>query len=110
MTRDLIQNTWCTVATPYRTENPFAHRPGERSRRTSGAKGLGRLSAARLGSQLVMVTQTEHGECWTVQVDWDALSRCETLDKCVVTISPNKERPFKKSGTLLRITPLRGLE
>lgn len=107
MTRDVIQDAWCTVATPYRTENPIARRSGKRNRRTSGAKGLGRLSAARLGSQLVMFTQTDGGECWNVQVDWDALSRCETIEKCVVAISRTKERQFKKSGTLLRITPLR---
>ena len=106
MTLEVIQEAWCKVATPYRTQNPFAHGPGKRNRRTSGAKGLGRLSAARLGSQLTMVTQAD-SECWAVQVDWDALARCESLDKCVVTISPSKERPFKKTGTLLRITPLR---
>ncbi len=106
MTREVIQGAWCTVATPYRTENPVARSPGKRNRRTSGAKGLGRLSAARLGSQLTMVTQTE-SECWNVQVDWDALARCESLDKCVVTISPSNNRPFKKSGTRLIMTPLR---
>src|SRR5712671_1615055 len=72
MERDIIEEAWCTVATPYRTENPVAKKAGKTNRRTSGAKGLGRLSAARLGSRLEMVTQTQGGQCWSVQVDWDA--------------------------------------
>jgi len=107
MDLEVIEDAWCTVATPFRTENPIAKKPGKRNRRTSGAKGLGRLSAARLGTKLIMVTQTQNGECWEVQVDWDELSNCDSLDKCLVMIAPCEPTPFESSGTLLRIGPLR---
>ena len=59
MNRNTIEEAWCTVATPYRNCHPVAKQKGKRDRRTSGEKGLGRLSAARLGKKLEMVTQTE---------------------------------------------------
>ncbi|MFI4893289.1 MAG: ATP-binding protein [Phycisphaerales bacterium JB058] len=107
MSFDVIEEAWCTVATPFRTENPIAKKPGKRNRRTSGAKGLGRLSAARLGARLFMVTQTRDGESWEVEVDWDELSQCDSLDECVVQIALCEFPPFDRSGTLLRISPLR---
>lgn len=109
MDRTVIEDAWCTVGTKYRLENPTAKRPGRRNRRTSGEKGLGRLSAARLGSRLEMLTQTEKGKCWKVQVDWDQLARADSLEQCVATITPEPNSPLKKSGTLIRITPLRSL-
>lgn len=107
MSRETIEEAWCTVATDYRDKHPVAKRPGRRNRRTSGQKGLGRLSAARLGSSLEMLTQTEEGACWKVQVDWDNLATAESLGHCVATITRERNAPFKKSGTLIRITPLR---
>ena len=48
MDRAVIENAWCVVATPYRKDKPI--QPLARnSGRAAGEKGLGRLSAARLG-------------------------------------------------------------
>ncbi len=107
MSRETIEEAWCTVATPYREDNPFAKLPGKRNRRASGQKGLGRLSAARLGIELEMITQSEEGECWTIKVNWEQLAKCESLDRCIATIARTPQRQFAKSGTLLRIFPLR---
>jgi len=107
MDRKVIEDAWCTVATPYREDNPIAKRSGRKNRRASGKKGLGRLSAARLGSTLEMITQTEGGQCWKVNVDWDKLAELDSLDKCFATIAHCADSPFKKSGTLIRITSLR---
>ena len=46
-----LEEAWCVVATPYRRHNPVATKD-EKVRRASGEKGLGRLSAARLGRRL----------------------------------------------------------
>lgn len=111
MSRATIEEAWCTVATPYRKTHPVAKHPGKRNRRASGEKGLGRLSAARLGKKLEMVTQAEDGNCWTVQVDWEHLATSESLDQCVATVTRTPERRFETSGTLLRIfPPTNGLE
>ncbi|GMV83564.1 MAG: hypothetical protein AMXMBFR7_47480 [Planctomycetota bacterium] len=107
MSRATIEDAWCTVATPYRKKHSVAKHKGKRDRRTSGEKGLGRLSSARLGGKLEMVTQTDGEECWTLKVDWEALSKSGSLEQCVATIQRTAEPPFKTSGTRLRIWPLR---
>ncbi len=107
MDRDVIENAWCTVATTYRRDNPEARRRGRRTRRTSGEKGLGRLSAARLGPVFQMITQTAGGQCWRVDVNWDDLALADNLNQCVATITSESNSPFQNSGTLIRITPLR---
>lgn len=106
MSRATIEDAWLTVATPYRKNNSVAKHKGRRDRRTSGEKGLGRLSSARLGTKLEMVTQTAGGECWTLRVDWEALSKSGSLEKCVATIQKTDDPPFETSGTRLRIWPL----
>lgn len=107
MSREVIVDAWCTVATPYRLDNPLVHRPGHRGRRTSGAKGLGRLSAARLGSKLEMFTKKKGDVCWKVEVDWSGLANSTDLAACVALISESEESLFAESGTLIRITNLR---
>lgn len=107
MSRSTIEEAWCTVATPYRKNYPEAKHKGKPVRRTSGEKGLGRLSAARLGKKLEMVTQTEGGDCWTLEVDWERLATAAELNQCVATIQKTIKPPFETSGTRLRIYPLR---
>jgi len=51
MSEETIREVWCVVATPFRAENTTSKRQ-EKQRRVTGAKGLGRLSAARLGNAL----------------------------------------------------------
>lgn len=107
MDRTVLEAAWSTVATPYRHENPVAKRPGRSNRRVSGNKGLGRLSAARLGERLTMMTQTSGGECWQIDVDWAKLAESPTLEACAATIRRCSRKRFKRSGTLIRIAPLR---
>ncbi|NOT00154.1 MAG: sensor histidine kinase [Phycisphaerales bacterium] len=107
MSRSTIEEAWCTVATPYRKKHAVAKQLGKRNRRASGEKGLGRLSAARLGAKLEMTTQAKPGDCWTVHVNWEKLANCENLNECVATITRAPDGRFEKSGTLLRIFPLR---
>lgn len=106
MTRDIIENVWCIVATPYKATNTYVQ-SGMKQRRVTGEKGLGRLSAARLGQRLEMMTQSENDVCWNVQVDWNAISAetepGENYAEC--TLYPY-ESPFKKSGTCIRIYDL----
>ena len=63
MTKDIIEKVWSVVATPYKQDNPFA-KAGEKKRRVSGEKGLGRLAVARLGHNLEMLTKSRKEPCW----------------------------------------------
>jgi signal transduction histidine kinase len=102
-----IEDVWCMVATPFRSNNPISKKWGI-TRRTSGEKGLGRLSVARLGSNLEMLTKTEHEPCWKVSVDWSNLASKKSVDSCFVDAGPNDgEMPFKKTGTRIRVYDLK---
>lgn len=109
MTRHVIEEAWCCVATPYRTLNQLATRDGN-ARRVVGEKGLGRLAVARIGNRLRMLTQAAGAPCWEVTVDWTELQESDRLSqsfvRCKELRSPS---PFQESGTCIRVTELRGL-
>jgi signal transduction histidine kinase len=106
MDRKTIEDAWCVVATPYRQDHPLATR-GKKSRRAAGEKGLGRLSAARLGTKLRMLTKSAAEPCWSVRVNWSSLSAEKTLDKCFVTCKRfSGALPFEVTGTRVRIFDL----
>ena len=106
MTRDIIENVWCMVATPYR-ESHSVVRKGNKVRRVVGAKGLGRLSVARLGKSLTMLTQAPNSPCWEVTVDWpDLASKDELSQSSVLCREYSEESPFTESGTKLHILGL----
>lgn len=106
MSRKIIEDVWCLVATPFR-EHETKSKRGRDSRRVTGAKGLGRLSTARLGRKLEMLTKTKDGECWKVIVKWADLSEAASLDDCAISIQEGDADELKnESGTRLRILEL----
>jgi hypothetical protein len=109
MTREVIEEAWCIVATPFKNKNPYA-KSGNKQRRVAGEKGLGRLSAARLGDRIHMLTQAPNAPCWEVRVNWNAISREDDLSSCFVRCRKYPlNSPFKKSGTRVRIFGLKGV-
>ena len=103
MTWDVIKNSWFLVATPFKEANPFV-KLGEKTRRVAGEKGLGRLSAARLGNRLNMITQASGDECWEVEVNWSDISSGDDMATCSANCRKYpEESPFPESGTILRI-------
>lgn len=106
MDRRTLDEAWCVVATPYRLQHRLTERD-KRVRRVAGAKGLGRLSAARLGKKLDMLTRAAGEPCWHVTVDWSNLSRQESMDSCFVACRRfSGDLPFEATGTRLRILEL----
>ena len=107
MSKDVIQDVWCLVATPYRQQNPFTQ-SGKKQRRVAGEKGLGRLSVARLGGRLHMVTRAPGDTCWEVRVNWEDIAAGDDLTSCFASCREYmRESPFKKSGTRLRVFGLK---
>ncbi len=107
MTRDIIENVWCLVATPYKEKNPVV-RNGIKERRVAGEKGLGRFSVARLGGYLHMLTQAPGEPCWEVNVNWADFSDGDDLSKSFAGCREYPEKsPFKMSGTRIRIHGLK---
>jgi signal transduction histidine kinase len=107
MTRKVIEQAWCVVATPFRQDHPYSQ-SGGKQRRVAGEKGLGRLSAARLGDRIHMVTQAPNSPCWEIEVNWKDLSKGDSLQSCFVQCRKYPlDSPFSESGTRLRIYELR---
>ena len=108
MTREIIENVWCLVATPHKELNPVV-KSGKKERRVAGEKGLGRLSVARLGERLHMLTKAPGAPCWEVNVNWSDISKGDDLSKSFAGCRkyPGKS-PFRKSGTRLGIYGLKG--
>ena len=103
MTRNIIENVWCVVATPYRESNNVVKKD-DKERRVVGAKGLGRLSVARLGKSLTMLTQAPRSPCWEVTVDWlDIAGKDELSQSRVLCRNYAEASPFTGSGTKLQI-------
>ena len=107
MTRQIIEQAWCIVATPFRQNHPYS-KSGDKQRRVAGEKGLGRLSAARLGDRIHMLTQAPASPCWEVEVDWKAISKGDDLSSSVVRCRKYPfDSPFSESGTRLQIHELK---
>ncbi|MBW8035830.1 MAG: hypothetical protein FVQ79_09420 [Planctomycetes bacterium] len=108
MAKEIIEDVWCLVATPFKELNPVV-RSGKKERRVAGEKGLGRLSVARLGEHLQMLTQAQGDSCWEVDVNWADISAGDDMSNSFVRYRKYREEsPFRKSGTRLRIYGLKG--
>lgn len=109
MTKEMLEEVWCLVATPFKARNPLTER-GKRRRRVVGEKGLGRLSALRLGGELRMLTQAENSPCWEVRADWAELLEADDFSESFMEYRPyDQGSPFSESGsgTLLTIYDLK---
>ena len=106
MTSEIIETSWAVIATPYKQKNPTVKRGGE-VRRVSGNKGLGRFSAARLGSKMAMRTQSESGSCLQVIIDWNSFLNSSNISDCKVTITQQPDYDcFNTTGTIIKIRQL----
>ncbi len=81
MDRKTIEDVWCTLATPNKVNLPFSEKDNKK-RRVTGAKGLGRLSAARLGGKLEMITKAMGQPAWKVSVDWELIKKAQGFELC----------------------------
>ena len=106
MSGDTIRDVWCVVATPFREKNTISSRD-EKKRRVSGAKGLGRLSAARLGQSMQVITKKKGDKCWQVDVSWNGLAKAESMDSCYAYLTEGDASILAGgNGTLIRINGL----
>lgn len=124
MSPDDIERGWLTISLSDKREMKRAGRTSPKKERTPlGDKGLGRLSAQRLGSKLEMFTVKERpvprsdGEVvWThdddrqhVAVDWDLFEEGVPLSRVPVRLETEPRRP-RERGTRLLITALQNAD
>ena len=116
MSVDTLKKVYLTIG----TSNRAREREAERRRRMSaddsddghiilGEKGLGRLSAMRLGDAMEVVTGTADLDHWNVlEIHWNDFANAADDDISSVVIEPTQGAPKKRSqhGTVIRITAL----
>ncbi len=114
MTENDIINHWLRIGYSEKRQNKVS----KRGRRKTGEKGIGRISADRLGSLLALHTQTEQDGIIGLSINWDDFESNQNLsDIPIAEISepqltiPQCLKPGKEgqpiTGTELIITQLR---
>lgn len=106
MDRQTIISSWLMIGTPYKA-NEKSVKEGKKTRRVTGEKGLGRLSAARLGGKLRMYTKKVDEPCYRLDVNWESMEKATSLNDCIAELL--RVRPpegLGNHGTLLRIQKL----
>ncbi|UKB79558.1 ATP-binding protein [Chryseobacterium sp. MEBOG07] len=110
MTEDDIDNKWLRIG--------FSHKKTEKSsntkqRRKTGEKGIGRLSADRLGEVLEIKTKTDETEIFGLKINWEMFNQ-DGLDLTDIPIDvidePDLQLPRlarKETGTEMLVYNLR---
>lgn len=101
-----LQTKFLTVGTPNRAHE--RQRLG-RAGRLLGEKGIGRLSAMRLGMATEVITGTEDDRKWaTLDIDWSKLRDDPDMDLDQFAAEPKHGEPKQagEKGTLIRISDL----
>jgi signal transduction histidine kinase len=107
MSLQTLRDAFLTIGTPYRLrQRRSRRRKGDKSRPVLGEKGVGRLSAMRLGSRLRVQTATIDDDHWNrLQIDWDkfALENDTMVDQVPVDpfVGPAKKDGEDKGTTLI---------
>lgn len=111
MSLEDILNSWSKISTTYKKENTEVTRDGK-TRIVSGNKGLGRLSAARLGKTLTIITKQKNKAAYMARFDWEGFYTKDKTDDCKFNIyeindwNEISEIPIKDCGTRLIIEQL----
>ncbi len=111
MSMDILQSVYLTIGTSYRARQKLEqNEDDEETRVILGEKGLGRLSAMRLGDRVLIVTGETGSSHWNqLEIDWNDFADAadEDLDSVDVEPEEGNEKERSESGTLIQITALR---
>lgn len=104
MTESDINNHWLRIGFSEKREN----RVSIRGRRKTGEKGIGRISADRLGSLLTLKTQTEKNKIVKViglQINWNDFESSQNLSDVPITEITNPQVIIPQCTNLENTTP-----
>lgn len=111
MSLKILEDVYLTIGTTFRRKERANAAASGTPRLTVGEKGVGRLSAMRLGSQLLVLTTQIDDESWhELRIDWNRFSH--DSDELIedVSINPNEgslKEDVKNHGTEIHIWGLR---
>lgn len=110
MNKETIINAWATIATPYKKKNPIVERTVQgnvKKRIVSGNKGLGRFSAARLGDEMIMITQAAKGAPLKAYFNWKLFDHVDSISECIMDLEVLEGKFFEETGTKIIIKKLK---
>jgi len=111
MTKDQLINSWLRIGFSAKRESKMSNL----GRRKTGEKGIGRISADRLGSKLELISKTEQDGIVGLKVNWDDFE-VEGKDISEIDVEltapeeinlPLKNGRSSPTGTEIKITNLR---
>lgn len=107
MTEEQIDNNWLRIGFSHKARESYARD----KRRKTGEKGIGRISADRLGARLRVLTKAKGSRAIGLEVDWSQFDvQGASLDSVEIAEVANPEIHLPRnadSGTELLITELR---
>ncbi len=110
MDRNTLRDVWMVIATDFRAlQRVHNERTPKYHRYPLGEKGLGRLSAHKLGRYIRLVTRARGGRELVLHFDWDKIESAKDLDKAFVTMQEREPRTFpgNRHGTQFEVSRLR---
>ncbi len=111
MTKDQLLNSWLRIGFSAKRESKMS----DLGRRKTGEKGIGRISADRLGAKLELISKTDIDGIVGLKVNWDDFD-IEGKDVSEIDVEltspteiniPLKNSSQSTTGTEIRITKLR---
>ncbi|MBG6129524.1 signal transduction histidine kinase [Aquimarina sp. EL_43] len=107
MTEDEVINNWLRIGFSTKRIN----KKTKKNRRKTGEKGIGRLSADRLGSTINLITKSEEADVFGLEINWDDFNK-QGVDLLLIPFnkieSPEVNLPEEsKTGTEIIIRNLR---
>ena len=111
MTKDQLLNSWLRIGFSNKRQSKMSGL----GRRKTGEKGIGRISADRLGAKLELISKTESDGIVGLKVNWDDfdIEGKDVSDIDIELTSPSSieiplsNEQISKTGTEIRITNLR---
>lgn len=114
MSLEILRRVYLTIGTSHRQQQKAEDLAHGRRRRSKGAilgeKGLGRLSAMRLGDIMLVVTGERGERNWNqLEIDWNTFAQAADRDLDSVELSPQRgsRKETSSQGTRIRISALR---
>lgn len=108
MSARMLRDVYLTIGTSHRAREREAEDEDD-TRLILGEKGLGRLSAMRLGDGMEVITGTLGTGHWNVlEIDWNEFANAADDDIGSIAVAPTigAEKDRNVKGTLIRITSL----
>ena len=113
MSMETLEEVYLTIGTSYRAHQRWRQREAESGKGSSGLilgeKGLGRLSAMRLGDCMEVITgRVGDGHKSRLTIDWNRFAQAADDDIGTVSIVPevHREKGKREQGTLVLIEAL----